>query len=58
MKIRRAKICEKCHTKLAFGDFNCTCCNEPTPLFNRDVTYVHATLLIVSQTVLIFTMLD
>ena len=56
MKIRRAKTCDKCHTKLAFGDFNCTCCNEPTPLFNRDVTYVNAALLLVSQTIVIFTM--
>ncbi len=58
MKIRRTKTCDKCSAKLDFGDFNCNSCNEPTPLFNRDVTYVHAALLLVCQTIVVFTIWD
>ena len=58
MKIGPTKICKKCYSKLDFGDFNCNCCNEPTPLLNRDETYVNAALLLVSQTIIIFTCLN
>jgi len=58
MRILRTKICANCYVKLEFGDFNCKCCNEPTPLLNRDETYVSAALLAVSQTIIIFTLLN